>query len=84
VCGTDIGKSSGWIPIGGPVKGSYIVKNGEDNLYDYISDFGVYVEDPCQAFDDTEKIALNPAHTSFRDLRYHDGTDSPFWLPNVC
>jgi hypothetical protein len=35
------------MPVGGPIKGFYIVKNREDEVYDYISDFGVYVEDPC-------------------------------------
>jgi len=45
--------SSGWMPVGGPIKGSYIVKNGEDSYYDFISDFGVYVEDPCQAVDNS-------------------------------
>jgi len=43
VCGTETGTSSGWMPVGGPIKGFYIVKNGSDTLYDYISDFGVYV-----------------------------------------
>ena len=85
MCGTDTGTSSGWLPVGGPIKGFYIVKNGEDNSYDYISDFGVYVEDPCQAVDKTtQKIGLNPTHTSIKDLRYHAGTNSPFWLAKVC
>ena len=85
VCGTDTGTSSGWLPVGGPIKGFYIVKNGEDLDYDYISDFGVYVEDPCQAVDNTtQKIGLNPTHTSIKDLRYHAGTNSPFWLAKVC
>ena len=43
VCGTETDTSSGWMPIGGPIKGFYIVKNAEDGYYDYISDFGVYV-----------------------------------------
>jgi hypothetical protein len=73
------------MPIGGPIKGFYIVKNGEDNRYDYISDFGVFVEDPCQAVDNTtQKIGLNPTHTSIKDLKHHKGTDSPFWLTKVC
>jgi len=41
------------MPVGGPIKGFYIVKNGEDMDYDYISDFGVDVKDPCQAVDNT-------------------------------
>ena len=52
VCGKETDTFSGWMPVGGPIKGFYIVKNGEDKYYDYISDFGVYVEDPCQAVDD--------------------------------
>ena len=73
------------MPVGGPIKGSYIVKNGADYEYDYISDFGVYVEDPCQAVNDTtQNIDLDPTHTSVKDLKYHDGTDSPFWLAHVC
>jgi hypothetical protein len=73
------------MPVGGPIKGSYIVKNGEDSYYDFISDFGVYVEDPCQAVDNTtQKIGLKPTHTSIKDLKYHAGTDSQFWLPHVC
>ena len=27
VCGTKTERSSGWIPVGGPIKGSYVVKN---------------------------------------------------------
>ena len=33
--------------VGGPIKGSYAIKNGEDPINDYISDFGMRVEDPC-------------------------------------
>jgi len=42
------------------------------------------VGDPCQIIDDTLTINLNPRNTTSKDLRYHDGTDSHFWLPNVC
>jgi hypothetical protein len=85
VCGRDADNSTGWVPIGGPIKGFFIVKNGEDYLSDYLSDFGVYVEDPCQAIDNvTQKIGINPTHTSIKDLKYHKGTDSPFWLTKVC
>ena len=66
------------------MKGSYVVKNGTDRLYDYISDFGFYVEDPCQAFDNKLTINLNPTNRTVKDLRYHEGTDSQFWLANVC
>jgi len=71
--------------VGGPIKGFSMVKNGEEGLYEYISDFNVFVEDPCQAVDNTfQKIGLNPKHTSIKDLKYHAGTDSPFWLTKVC
>jgi hypothetical protein len=30
VCGRETDASSEWMPIGGPIKGFYIVKNGED------------------------------------------------------
>ena len=60
VCGTKTETSSGWMLVGGPIKGSYIVKVEEDNLNDYISDFGVYVEDPCQAVDDKVNIISDP------------------------
>ena len=73
--------SSGYISIGGPIKGSYAIKNGEDESYDYISDFGVRVEDPCQAVDNKRSINLDPRNTTIKDLKYHDGTDSHFWLP---
>ena len=72
------------MPIGGPIKGFYLSKVGYDDYHDYISDFGVYVEDPCQAVDSTQKISLNPKHTSVKDLKYHAGTDSLFWLNKVC
>ena len=87
VCGTETNTSPRWMPIGGPIKGFYVIKNDEDNFQDYISDFGVYVEDPCQAVDNniTQKIGLNPAHTtSIKDLKYHAGTNSTFWLAKVC
>ena len=71
------------MPIVGPIKGSYLVKVGEDN-YDYISDFGLFVQDPCQAFDNKQSINLNPTKRTVKDLKYHDGTDSEFWLPKVC
>jgi len=48
------------MPIYGPIKGSFVVKNGQDAKYDYISDFGVYVEDPCQVFDNKLNISLDP------------------------
>ena len=85
MCGTNTTNSSGWIPVGGPIKGSYVVKNGTDiNYYDYISDFGFYVEDPCQAFDNNLNINLNPINRTVKDMKYHDGTNSTFWLPNIC
>ena len=84
VCGTETDTSSGWIPVGGPIKGSYVTKNSTDAQYDYISDFGFYVEDPCQAFDNKLNINLNPTKRTVKDLKHHDGTDSQFWLANIC
>ena len=84
MCGTKTEISSGWIPVVGPIKGSYVVKNGTDDKYDYISNFGFYLEDPCQAFDDKRKINLNPSNRTIKDFKYHDGTDSQFWLTHIC
>ena len=67
--------------MGGPIKGSYAINYiplAKDNLQDYISNFGVYVEDPCQAVDNKRKITLTPGYTTSRDLKYHEGTDSTF------
>jgi hypothetical protein len=41
VCGTETETSSGWMSVGGPIKGSYVVKDGTDDIYEYISDFGM-------------------------------------------
>jgi hypothetical protein len=30
VCGIETEISSGWISVGGPIKGAYLVKNGSD------------------------------------------------------
>ena len=84
VFGVESGTSTEWIIVGGPIKGSYAVKNGQDKVYDYISDFGVRVEDPCQAVDDKLNINLSPSYTTVKDLKYHNGTDSHFWLRNTC
>lgn len=84
MCGTETENSSAWISVGGPIKGSYALKNGEDKLYDYSSDFGVRVGDPCQAVDNKLNINLNPRNMTVKDLKYHEGTDSQFWLPTVC
>ena len=83
-CGYETETESGWITVGGPIKGSYAVKDGQDIYYDYISDFGFYVEDPCQAFDNNLNIKLNPTNRTVKDLKYHIGTDSQFWLTNIC
>jgi len=32
----------------------------------------------------TQKISLDPKHVSVKDLKYHEGADSQYWLPNVC
>jgi len=36
VCGIETDESSEWTPVVGPIKGSYVVKKGEDKLNDYI------------------------------------------------
>jgi len=84
VCGTETSISSEWMLVGGPIKGSYGLKNGKDDFYDYIGDFGLYVQDPCQVFDDKLKINLDPTNKIVKDLKFHDGIDSQFWLPNTC
>ena len=50
-----------------------MVKDGEDVRQDYISDFGMRVEDPCQAFDNHLNINLNPNKRTVKDLRFHKG-----------
>ena len=76
ICGIETANSSEWIFVGGPSKGSYATKVKEDWAHDYISDFGMRVEDPCQAIDNTLKINLTPSKTTVKDLKYHNGTDS--------
>jgi len=65
-----------WISIGGPVKGSYMVREGKD----LVTDWGLRVDDPCKAVDNLERISMKISHTAYRDLRYHDGTNSTYWL----
>ena len=74
----DVGPQSytTWISIGGPVKGSYMVREGKDS----VTDWGLRVDDPCKAVDNLELISMKTGHTAYRDLRYHDGTNSTFWL----
>jgi len=76
VCGMETTKSSEWISLGGPIKGAYVVKNHTDGRYDYISDFGVRVEDPCQAKDNARNMKLTPGYSTVKDLKYQTGTDS--------
>ena len=76
--------STEWILVGGPIKGSYAVSGHLGRLNDYIIDFGVRVEDPCQVIDNKQNINLNPWNTTVKDLRYHEGTESQFWLRSVC
>ena len=49
VCGTKTSIESEWISVKGPVKGSYAIINTTDTYYDYVSDFGMRVDDPCKA-----------------------------------
>ena len=49
VCGIETDTPSKWISLGGPIKGSFVAKLLHENLnVDTISDFGMYVDDPCQ------------------------------------
>jgi hypothetical protein len=76
--------SSRFITLGGPIKGSYAIQNGECYRYDYITNFGMRVEDPCKVIDNKYNINFSPNYVTVKDLRYHEGTDSHFWLPNTC
>ena len=82
VFGTETLFSSEWISLGGPVKGSFVIKNGVGTYNDYISDFGMSVEDPCQAIDNS--LNINFASATVKDLKYHTGSNSQFWIPEVC
>ena len=85
VCGKYGDSASGWISVVGPIKGSYAIDGGSfDPINQYISDFGVRVEDPCQTVDNKLNINLAPSKTTVKDLKYQNGTDSQFWLPKVC
>ena len=44
----------------------------------------MHVEDPCQAVDNNQHINMSPRNTTVKDMKYHDGTDSRFWIPKVC
>ena len=74
----DVGPESytTWISIGGPVKGSIWASNGSTGF----RTLGLRVDDPCKAVDNLERISMKTSHTAYRDLRYHDGTNSTFWL----
>ena len=56
-----------------------------DRHYEYISEFGMRVDDPCQAIDndvESNKTSIvRPGRTTVKDLKYYQGTDSTFWLP---
>ena len=38
------------------------------------------MDDPCKAVDNLERISMKTGHTFDRDLRYHEGTNSTYWL----
>ena len=84
VIGIETEMTEEWIFVGGPIKGSYIIKKAADTSYDYISNFGMRVEDPCQVIDNKLNINLKFSNTTIKDLKYHSGTDSQFWLQKVC
>ena len=55
MCGLETEKSSGWFSIRGPIKGSFaFVNNTADAFYDYVTEFGMRVDDPCQAVDNAD------------------------------
>ena len=83
-CGVSTENSSKWIFVGGPIKGSYVIKSNEDRSSDYISHFGMRVADPCRIIDNNLKVYLYPRKGSKKDLRNHDDYDSTFWLKSVC
>ena len=84
MCGilTDI--SSNLNDVGGPIKGSYVIKGDSDRSSDYITHFGLRVADPCRIIDNNSKVYLYPRKGSKKDLRNHDDYDSTFWLKSVC
>ena len=85
VCGIQSEMQSEWVSVGGPIKGSYaLLYQKNSKVYDYIQDFGMRVEDPCQAIDNKLSINMTPSYTTVKDLKYHKGTDSQFWLAKVC
>lgn len=84
VCGTDGQDASPWISLGGPVKGSYLIVDGKDAGSEYVSDFGLRVDDPCKAHDDAKNIIFTADKTIAKDLKFHEGTDSDYWLRHEC
>ena len=81
MCGTKNNEErSFWVTVGGPIKGSFAITYRSDLLNNFVSDIGVRVDDPCKAHDDNTHIQLSPAKTAVKDLKFHDGTDSEFWL----
>jgi hypothetical protein len=71
VCGRETDEKSTWLTIGGPLKGAYAVIDFNHLFIEFVSDFGIRVDDPCKAHDDTENIYLNPEQTTFKDLKFH-------------
>ena len=72
VCGTKNNEhESTWLTIGGPLKGNYAVINFTDTATEYVSDYGMRVDDPCKAHDDTKYIYLTSDQTTVKDLKFH-------------
>ena len=85
MCGTKNNEErASWVTVGGPVKGSFAITDSIDYFNYFVSDIGVRVDDPCKAHDDNIDIQLTPAKTAVKDLKFHDGTDSVFWLRHEC
>ena len=45
-----------------------------------MSEWGVQVDDPCKAEDTRIAINITRGQQAERDLKYHSGTDSDYWL----
>ena len=78
IVGTASSFKSPEISIGGPVKGSYAVIQYATHYYEYVREWGFRVEDPCKTPFNGTTFYVTKTHE--RDLQYHTGTDSAYWL----
>ena len=42
------------------------------------------MDDPCKAHDDSKNIFFSAEKTTVKDLKFHEGTDSNYWLKHEC